>query len=130
MKFLFIGLLITVSGLNAVGQNVSGTPAAISKDVDVKEFNRLIQEQPGLVLDVRTQGEVSKGAIANSVNLDFFNDNFESEVDKLDKAKPVYVYCASGGRSSEAMDLMHRKGFNKVYNLEGGYNAWKKDMVK
>lgn len=102
----------------------------VAKDVSVKEFSKLISAGKGTILDVRTPGEIAKGSIKGSVNLDFFDDNFATKLDQLDKAKPVYVYCAAGGRSSDAMDMMKQKGFVEVYNLEGGYNAWVKAYGK
>ncbi len=102
----------------------------VAKDVSVKEFAKLVSSGKGTILDVRTPGEVAKGAINGSINLDFFDDNFESKLDQLDKKKPVYVYCAAGGRSGDAMELMKKKGFVEVYNLDGGYNAWNKQYGK
>ena len=58
--------------------------------------------------------------------LDIFNDNFEAELQKLDKTKTYYVYCATGGRSSEACETMIRLGFKHVYNMQGGFKAWTK----
>ncbi|MFN5324311.1 MAG: rhodanese-like domain-containing protein [Bacteroidota bacterium] len=102
----------------------------VAKDVSVKEFAKLIETGKGTLLDVRTPGEIAKGSIKGSVNLDFFDDNFETKLEQLDKKKPVYVYCASGGRSSDAMEMMKKKGFVEVYNLSGGYNAWNKTYGK
>jgi phage shock protein E len=99
----------------------------IAMDVSVKEFKRFIENKPGTLLDVRTKGEVSKGAIKGSTHIDFFDEAFETRIEALDKTKPVYVYCAAGGRSGEAMDLMKKKGFTEIYNLRGGYNAWVKE---
>ena len=130
MKSHLIALMILAFTLNVTAQTTTMQTKSIAKNVDVNEFTRLVKEKPGLLLDVRTKGEVDKGAIPNSVNLDIFSDNFEAEIDKSDKTKPVYVYCASGGRSSEAMEMMKKKGFKEVYNLEGGYGAWKKAQVK
>jgi rhodanese-related sulfurtransferase len=42
----------------------------------------------------------------------------------LDKNKPVLVYCAAGGRSASAAKDLKKAGFKKVYDLEGGYDAW------
>jgi rhodanese-related sulfurtransferase len=127
MKSCLTAFLILFLSSFTLAQQTN-TSATIAKDVDVKEFNRLMKEKPGLLLDVRTQGEVDKGAIKGHTHIDFFADNFEAQIDKLDKTKPVYVYCASGGRSGETMEMMHKKGFREVYNLDGGYNAWKKTM--
>lgn len=119
-----IALLMMFFAQTSFGQN------KIAKDVSVKEFSKLITAGKGTILDVRTQGEIAKGSIKGSVNLDFFDDNFENKLDQLDKTKPVYVYCAAGGRSSDAMDMMKKKGFVEVYNLLGGYNAWVKTYGK
>lgn len=105
--------------------NLAQQPQGIYKSVPVAEFEKLIKSKPGLLLDVRTAPEVKKGTIEGSRNIDFFSENFESIISGLDKTKPVYVFCASGGRSGEAMELMKQKGFIEVYNLEGGFSAWK-----
>jgi thioredoxin 1 len=46
-------------------------------------------------------------------------------VKALDKTKPVYLYCLSGGRSKQAANYLAKQGFAKVYNLEGGIMEWK-----
>ncbi|MDQ3049722.1 MAG: rhodanese-like domain-containing protein [Bacteroidota bacterium] len=124
MKIQLIGLMMMVTLW------VSAQTKQVAKEVEAKEFIALMKAKPGLVLDVRTKNEVAKGAIPNSVNYDIFEDNFEAEINKLDKSKPVYVYCASGGRSGEAMEMMKKNGFLEVYNLDGGYGTWKKESSK
>ena len=106
---LFIILLI--GSVSAQAQN------RIAKDVPVKEFAKLIQSGKGVLLDVRTPAEVAKGSIKGSVNMNIFDDDFEARIDKMDKSKPVYVYCAAGGRSSEAMEMMKKKGFTEIYKI-------------
>ncbi|MFM7054947.1 MAG: rhodanese-like domain-containing protein [Bacteroidota bacterium] len=118
----FIALLLLFVAQISFAQNKT------AKDVSVKEFSKLISAGKGTLLDVRTPGEIAKGSIKGSVNLDFFDDNFESKLAQLDKTKPVFVYCASGGRSADAMDMMKKKGFVEVYNMLGGYNAWVKEF--
>ena len=78
----------------------------------------------GLLLDVRTHEEYSEGHIEGALNLDIYDKQFSIELDKLDKTKPVYVYCKSGGRSSNASEIMKEKGFKEVYNLVGGYSGY------
>jgi len=96
----------------------------VAKDVTVDKFRELIKE-PGQLVDVRTPGEFEQGMIEGAVNIDYMSSNFIHEIEKLDKSKPVYVYCAAGGRSSKAMEEMKKLGFSKVYNLVGGYGVWK-----
>jgi|TARA_B110000495_G_C22927258_1_gene541960 phage shock protein E len=94
-------------------------------DVQVAEFEKLTKAGKGIILDVRTPKEYTEGHVNGSVNINYFDKNFKDQVGKLDRTKPVYVYCHSGGRSSNAMTVMKSKGFVTVYNLTGGYSAWK-----
>lgn len=94
-------------------------------DVQVAEFEKLTTAGKGIILDVRTPKEYAEGHVNGSVNINYFDKNFEDQVGKLDSTKPVYVYCHSGGRSSKAMNVMKGEGFATIYNLTGGYSAWK-----
>jgi len=94
-------------------------------DVKVAEFEKLAKAGNGTTLDVRTPKEYAEGHLNGSINMNYFDKDFKNQVGKLYKAKPVYVYCHSGGRSSKAMSIMKSQGFATVYNLTGGYSAWK-----
>jgi phage shock protein E len=87
------------------------------------EFNSMLAGDV-VVLDVRTPEEFSSGFIQGAVNLDFKAANFAQQLDSLDKSKNYLVYCAAGGRSSRASDLMQQKGFTSVKTLDGGIGAW------
>lgn len=100
--------------------------ASIAKDVQAAEFTELFNSGKGTLVDVRTPGEYDGGHIGNATLIDYTNPSFSEEIQKLDKDKPVYVYCASGGRSSRAMADMKGMGFKEVYNLLGGYNGYPK----
>lgn len=76
------------------------------------------------LLDVRTMDEYSAGHIRNSLQADWLNAvEFKDRVQHLDPRKPVYVYCASGTRSSDAAKLLRKQGF-QVYELQSGIAAW------
>lgn len=97
----------------------------IAKNIDAKIFKQKIEEQEGLQLvDVRTAQEQAYGVIEGADRLDFSSNNFESSLEKLNKNKPVLVYCASGGRSGRTMQKLKKMGFKEVYNLQGGIQAW------
>ena len=89
----------------------------------------LIQENESnpdfVILDVRTPEEYATEHIAESVLLDFYADDFEDELDKLDKSKTYLLYCRSGNRSSKSMPIMEDLGFIKIYDMGGGINQWK-----
>jgi rhodanese-related sulfurtransferase len=95
----------------------------LTQNVSAEEFQELIKGE-GVVLDVRTSNEYVGGHLENSQNIDVLASTFADKVNKLDKTKPVYVYCKSGGRSGRAMNQMKGMGFATVYNLVGGYNGW------
>lgn len=83
-----------------------------------------------LLIDVRTPEEYASGHIENAVNIDFFADNFQEQIEVLDRAQPVYVYCKKGGRSSNAAQKMKDMGFKNVYDLDGGILQWEKEGFK
>ncbi len=94
-----------------------------SQNVNVDEFKKLTIEDKGTILDVRTPGEWAGGIIEGAKKINFFDKNFSEQVGQLDKAKPVYVYCKSGGRSGKAASQLSKMGYT-VYNLSGGIGAW------
>ncbi|MBN9294460.1 MAG: rhodanese-like domain-containing protein [Flavobacteriia bacterium] len=97
------------------------TPEAFSKKLEMAEKPQLI--------DVRTLAEFSEGHLQNALNLDINEDDFEKQLQTLDKAAPVYVYCRSGGRSAKAVEQMKKMGFREIYELEGGILSWKGEVV-
>jgi rhodanese-related sulfurtransferase len=90
------------------------------------EFEKAIAKGPVQILDVRTPGEYASGHIKNTL-LANWNDTkeFERRIAFVDKKKPVYVYCLAGGRSAAAAEKMRGLGYENVYELKGGINAWK-----
>lgn len=90
------------------------------------EFKASYFKYRGILLDVRTPLEFAEGHIENSKNIDISASNFESEIDKLDKDQTIFVYCAIGVRSTKAANILRKKGFKHVFDLDGGYS----DLVK
>ena len=89
------------------------------------EFKSMMKDKNAQILDVRTAKEVAEGKIENSVNFDYFSPKFMENATKLDKNKPVLIYCAGGGRSLSAVKDLKKAGFKKVYDLRTGYDGWK-----
>lgn len=125
--YLFLGLLLLILALASACAG-SGTTSQIIKDVSPQEAHGLIQQNAGnadfVILDVRTPQEYAAGHIAGSVNLDFYRSDFEAGLDKLDKTRVYLVYCRSGHRSGQAVDIMRKLGFAEVYNMDGGIVDW------
>ncbi|WP_010179588.1 rhodanese-like domain-containing protein [Aquimarina agarilytica] len=102
------------------------------QDIDQDEWIELLEsDDNAVILDVRTDGEVSEGYIPNMKQIDFLEGQiFLEEVAKLDKSKNYYIYCRSGNRSGQACDIMEQLGFETTYNLEGGFMNWTGDIVE
>ena len=64
------------------------------------------------------------GYIENSINIDYFSDDFSENVEKLDKNIPIVLYCRSGKRSSKSANELSKLGFKEIYNLQGGILDW------
>ncbi|MGF7215437.1 thioredoxin [Spirosoma lacussanchae] len=102
-----------------------GPSSVRAQNLSTDDFEQQLKKTPGAqLLDVRTPGEFGGGHLPGATNLDFRNPAFGQNVASLDKTKPVYVYCLSGGRSAEAAKLMREQGFASVYELQGGYLKW------
>ena len=77
-----------------------------------------------LIVDVRTPEEFAKGALPKAVNISVTSLDFPFEINKLDKEKPVMIYCKAGSRSTRAAIAMKALGFETIYELDGGFMAW------
>lgn len=95
------------------------------KQLTTDEFEKQLAESGNVqLLDVRTPEEYGEGHLAKAANVDYKNPDFKEKIAKLDKSKPVYVYCLSGGRSAAAATALHESGFKEVYDMKGGYLKW------
>ncbi|MDR2125697.1 MAG: rhodanese-like domain-containing protein [Prevotellaceae bacterium] len=83
-------------------------------------------EKPQLI-DVRTKVEFDAEHIDGAVNIDINKIDFQKRINaKLNKGRIVYVYCRTGVRSLRAVKILSNLNFTRIYNLEGGLEAWKK----
>jgi rhodanese-related sulfurtransferase len=96
------------------------------KNLTSAQFEQLIKDSTIQLVDVRTVAEYTEGYIPGSLNVNVKDEEgFPLAVDELlDKDRPVAVYCRSGRRSRTAAELLIKKGFQKVYNLDKGILNW------
>ena len=94
-------------------------------NLSLDQFASKVEAYPPVCLvDVRTPEEFSEGHIMGAVNYDWYDSLFVDNISAAyDKSAPLYVYCRSGKRASEASAALAKAGF-EVYNLEGGYISW------
>lgn len=93
--------------------------------LDAKSFSEKIHKKEEVQLvDVRTPEEFKEQHIDNATNINWNDADFEQQISNLDKSKPVYIYCKSGGRSAKATAKLSEMGFTNVYELDGGILNW------
>ena len=106
------------------GTGTGTEQGGIKKNIPVSEFEQKLTAAEVQLIDVRTPGEYENGHLKNAVNIDINSGDFEQRIGKLDKKRPVLVYCLSGGRSGRAASQMQDMGFSEVYNMDGGIMKW------
>ena len=79
------------------------------------------------LIDVRTPEEFAEEHIKNAQNINWNDSQFAAQIEKLDKSKPVFVYCKMGGRSQKAATKLQEMGFITIYELNGGFMKWSMD---
>jgi thioredoxin 1 len=122
---IYIALLcLSISIFSCQNQTNSENPKSINNSVTVDEFAKKLSERDVQLIDVRTPEEFSQEHLKGALNYNINSGEFEKELSKLDKTKPVMVYCLSGGRSASAAKLMAETGYIEVYNMEGGIMKW------
>ena len=96
-----------------------------TKIVSPEEVQELMKHENVQILDVRTPKEYDEGFIEGAKNISFYSSTFSTDIEVLDKHKPIIVYCKMGGRSAKSAKIMKDIGFTEVYDLEGGITKWK-----
>ena len=124
MRFIVFVSLLSFTAANC--QPSADASSTVTSMVTTAEFKSLMDTLSDYVLiDVRTPPEIAQGKIENALEMDVKDASFASSVDQLDPNKTILVYCRSGKRSTRAARIMEQKGFQKIYNLKGGYLDWK-----
>jgi len=107
---------------------LSGCLAADERILEPRAAYELIEKNRGrpdfLILDVRTPGEFRRGFIEGAVLMDYYVPEFRERFAALDRGATIFVYCHSGSRSSDVLQMADRLGFARVFDLRGGIVAW------
>jgi len=119
--FVLIALFTLSTGAFAQTKNT-----LVVTNLSPERFKAIISnDKTPQIIDLRTTDEIkSKGYIKGAIQIDYLGKDFDKNIVELDKTKPVYIYCAAGGRSGDAAEQMEKLGFKHVYNLEKGFSEW------
>jgi rhodanese-related sulfurtransferase/peroxiredoxin len=128
-----VASVILIGSILVVPLIVSSVVSAERIDISVDEVYKMLQENPDdiILLDTRPEqiynSEHITGPNYHVVNIPLSVDTtaFESGIEELDKSKIIIAYCQAGRASQVAGDLLVQHGFERVYTMIGGINAWK-----
>jgi len=120
-KLAFVFLVLISMGFAGCQDSVNPKITTITPE-EMKTFLEVDNVQ---LIDVRTKEEYNAGYIPGAQNIDFFSPTFIDDINKLDKERPIFLYCKSGNRSAKCAKAMVNQGFVKIYDLEGGFSKWK-----
>ena len=118
---LYIGTLLQLEGQ---------VPDSVRyKSLDPHNFHlQYLNADSSILIDVREPFEYKSNRIKGSINIPA-SGNLDNAADTINKNFALFLYCTSGYRSSRTAEKLHNKGFYKIYNLEGGITAWRKDRM-
>jgi UPF0176 protein len=92
-----------------------------SSHLEPKEWNKLIKKKDTYIIDTRKPFEYEVGTFKKSINPNINNfRDFPKYLNKLKKDKPVAMFCTGGVRCEKTSVYLKKKGFNNIYQLNGG----------
>ena len=130
MDFLFENIFLV--GLIIISGVLLFFPKVLSRDNKVlgsKEVTLLINREPSMLVDVRSEADFRAGHITNAINIPL--DQIEVQINKItsNSKKNIIVYCQKGVRSAQAFRLLNKLGLPKLYTIDGGLDAWLKNNL-
>ena len=90
--------------------------------INIEQAEQLITDG-ALVADIRDPQSYTQGHISGATHLS--NENLHTFINAADLDAPLIVCCYHGFSSQSAAQLFIQQGFDQVYSLDGGFEAWK-----
>ncbi len=84
---------------------------------------QMLNDADAQLVDIRDLGSYSQAHIAGAYHLD--NHSLQEFIEQADPDRPLIVYCYHGNSSQSAAAFLYEKGFEKVYSMDGGFEAWR-----
>ena len=124
MRYSFVFLFCTFFSLSLLSQVPD---SAKYQSLEPYDFHlQYLRHDSALLIDAREFFEYRRSRIHGSVLIPP-SKGFEKAADTIKKNTPIFCYCYNGGRSSRTLLYFYDKDFRKLFNLEGGIVAWRKD---
>ena len=103
----------------------NGSFADVNANSALIMIQKRMEDPDFVLLDIRTPNEFTSGHIEGAINLNYYDENFRDNLDKLDKKKTYLIYCRTANRTGKTMPIMQDLGFDEVYNMASGITEWK-----
>ena len=104
-----------------LGLKINSASKRRNRYLSEKSWNKLIVKKETLLIDVRKPFEYSVGTFKNAMNPNIQNfRDFPKFLNKVEKTKPVAMFCTGGIRCEKASIFLKKKGFKNVFQLKGG----------
>lgn len=123
-------LILLFAGIGCINSdNTQGTESSSAQtatgftDISVEQAKQMIDNKEVFILDVRTQGEFDEGYIEGAILIPDYE--LASRLDEVPEDAKILVYCRSGRRSVTASNILVDAGYTDIYNMLGGFNAWR-----
>lgn len=100
-----------------------------ARKISPLQLPQLQNREAAVVVDICEAEAFKKGHIEQAINLPL--DQIKDKIAKLSKHKnkPIIVACQNGSRSAKAAAILRNNQFSRLYILEGGLAAWKKENL-
>ena len=104
-----------------LGLKINSESKRYNRYLSGKSWNKLITKKETLVIDVRKPFEYNVGTFKKAMNPNIQNfRDFPKFLSKIEKTKPVAMFCTGGIRCEKASIFLKKKGFKNVFQLKGG----------
>ena len=104
---------------------------SLNGQITPKKWNKIISDENTTLIDARKPFEHKVGTFKNSINPNINNfREFPKFLKKLNKNKPVAMFCTGGIRCEKASVFLEKRGFKNVYQLKGGILNYLKTIKK
>ena len=94
------------------------------QQISIQDAKQKIDANQVTIVDIRDPGSYHSGHIAGATSITG-DEDVEKFLAGTDKQKPVLVYCYHGNSSQGAAAFLSEQGFNEVYSMKGGFEAWR-----
>ncbi|MBL0153521.1 MAG: FAD-dependent oxidoreductase [Chitinophagaceae bacterium] len=101
----------------------------LTERLNVFYWNQMDQiKADDVLIDVRRADEYRAGRIEGAINIPV--DELRNRLDEIPRDKKLFIYCEAGLRGYLAQRILRQNGFEKVWNLSGGYILWKSSTTE